>query len=235
MKTKQAQSQRIEIGPRSLYKFITDLHYSSWNSTEGGPPIPPMLAVIQDLRQYNFMSEVSELLKYGPRERVFSVIPDRVENKVLTWEGRGARLWVHKLAGDATFMAFVLSRVDNGGLGRGKRPIAIRAIPDNYPDLASDYVFYPEDTHDDIRLVEYKLPKDIPDPDEFLRGEWPIPYAYLNENGTNVGFAMARAVLGNVGATIEAGLGGEQTTFEKLEELPLREAGTPPFYQVSTI
>lgn len=36
------------------------------------------------------MNQIRESLQYGPHERIVSVIPDRIEDKRLNWEGRGA-------------------------------------------------------------------------------------------------------------------------------------------------
>lgn len=155
------------------------------------------------------------------------------EKKILTWRSRGAQLKVSQPQGDATFDVFVYDRVDTPFVLSEdvKKPVAVRVIPTAAPDRVTDYVFYPDDSSENITVAEYNSPREIIDTNEYYRGEWPIPEAYLTDKGAEKVFALAETALSEPGTIGEVG-DGVQIQYEQLKQLDTTSAGTPPLYPV---
>jgi hypothetical protein len=146
------------------------------------------------------------------------------------WHGVGSRVRADTPDGVVYVNAFLMQRVD------ASPPADVtvqRVIYDNNPDIVVDYVL-PSTSPDaalDSAITVYRIPKDIEDPQEFFRGEDPVPSEWLTEEGEPFVDAIAKVTAGGRDVVIPLlhDSSGDYV-FTNEGNVPLSSAGTLPFY-----
>jgi hypothetical protein len=158
--------------------------------------------------------------------------------KELIWEGVGARVQISQGAHEDIINAFILDRTDSPlSSSDATAPRVLRVIGSGgNSDIVDDYILYStddtKDNNEDVAL--FRSPKVIKDIDDHLRGEWPIPHAFVSSSGVMALRNLIEVVLTENSSRQVEFASDDSKVFTHLGGVSLRAAGTAPIQPVRT-